>query len=105
MLTGKQKHFLRSRAMTMKPLVNVGKNGLSDHLVQSVADAVESRELVKVSLLQTSDYGPKEVGAYLQQALPGLEIAQTIGRMVVVYKVAANADNRHLSEQVDELGR
>ncbi|WP_263849802.1 YhbY family RNA-binding protein [Lacticaseibacillus pantheris] len=41
----------------MKPLVNVGKNGLSDHLVQSVADAVESRELVKVSLLQTSDTG------------------------------------------------
>ncbi|WP_263849803.1 hypothetical protein [Lacticaseibacillus pantheris] len=41
----------------------------------------------------------------MQQALPGLEIAQTIGRMVVVYKVAANADNRHLSEQVDELGR
>ncbi len=62
MLTGKQKHFLRSRAMTMKPLVNVGKNGLTDQLVQSVAAAVEARELVKISLLQTAEYGPKTWG-------------------------------------------
>ncbi|MCI1917487.1 MAG: YhbY family RNA-binding protein, partial [Lactobacillus sp.] len=52
MLTGKQKRFLRSRANTMRPLVSLGKNGLSDQFVDGVAKALEARELVKISLLQ-----------------------------------------------------
>ncbi len=103
MLTGKQKRLLRSRAMTERPLINFGKNGLTETFVRGVADAVEAREMVKISLLPAADETPKEVGAYLEDAIPGLEVAQTIGHSLVVFKEADNEDNRNLSKQVAAL--
>jgi len=103
MLTGKQKRFLRSRGMTMKPLINLGKNGMSATFVSGVADAIESRELIKISLLQAAEETPKTVGAYLSQEIPGLEVAQTIGRTVLVYKQAVDKDNRRISLDIAKL--
>ncbi|WP_127848722.1 YhbY family RNA-binding protein [Lacticaseibacillus hulanensis] len=105
MLTGKQKRLLRSIAMTQKALINFGKNGLSDTFVRGVADALEAREMVKISLLPSAEETAKEVGAYLEDAIPGLEVAQTIGHSLVVYKEASNEDNRKLSKQVAALAK
>ncbi|WP_155286748.1 YhbY family RNA-binding protein [Lacticaseibacillus zhaodongensis] len=103
MLTGKQKRLLRSRGMTLRPLINLGKNGLSATFVQGVADALEARELVKISLLPAAEETPAEVGAYLSANIAGLDVAQTIGRTLLVYKQAEKKANRHLSEQVTAL--
>lgn len=105
MLTGKQKRFLRSRANTMKPLVALGKNGLSDQFVDGVAKALEARELVKISLLQTAEETPAEVGAFLARTISGAQVAQTIGRTVLLYRKAANEDHRKLSLEVEKLTR
>lgn len=103
MLTGKQKRHLRSLAMTQKPLINVGKNGLSESFVAGVKDAIEAREMLKISLLPMAEETPKTVGEYLQQQIPGLEVAQTIGRSLVVYKQAEDKDNRHISKDLAKL--
>lgn len=103
MLTGKQKRLLRSQGMTLRPLINLGKNGLTGTFVQGVADALEARELVKISLLPATEETPQDVGDYLQKSIDGLEVAQTIGRTVLVYKQADKKANRHLSQQVAAL--
>ncbi|MCI1985792.1 MAG: YhbY family RNA-binding protein [Lactobacillus sp.] len=103
MLTGKQKRYLRSQAMTMKPLINLGKNGLTATFIKGVAAAVEARELVKISLLPATEETPKAVGAALAEAIPGLEVAQTIGRMVVVYRRAFDPENRQISAIIAKL--
>ncbi|WP_203632504.1 MULTISPECIES: ribosome assembly RNA-binding protein YhbY [Lacticaseibacillus] len=104
MLTGKQKRFLRSRANTMRPLVSLGKNGLSDQFVDGVAKALEARELVKISLLQTAEETPAQVGAFLARTIPGAQVAQTIGRTVLMYRKASKEDHQKLSLEVAKLG-
>ncbi|KRO18525.1 YhbY family RNA-binding protein [Lacticaseibacillus saniviri] len=103
MLTGKQKRFLRSQGMTMKPLINVGKNGMSESFSDGVLKAIETRELIKISLLQAAETTPKEVGAYLADAIDGLEVAQTIGRTLLVYRKATDPDNRDISTKIAKL--
>lgn len=103
MLTGKQKRFLRAQGNTLKPLVILGKNGLTETFVASVAAAIEAHELVKITLLPTVEEEPKAVGAYLVEAIGGLQVAQTIGHTVLVYKPAFKPDNRHLSLEVNKL--
>ena len=51
-LTSKQRAFLKSEAHTLKPIVQIGKNGLNDHIKTSVRNALDARELIKVTLLQ-----------------------------------------------------
>jgi len=46
-LTSKQRAFLKSEAHTLKPIVQIGKNGLNDHIKTSVRNALDARELLK----------------------------------------------------------
>lgn len=51
MLTSKQRAFLKSEAHSLKPIVQIGKNGLNDQIKTSVRNALDARELIKVTLL------------------------------------------------------
>lgn len=50
MLTSKQRAFLKSEAHSMKPIIQIGKNGLNDQIKTSVRNALDARELIKVTL-------------------------------------------------------
>ena len=50
-MTSKQRSHLKSLAATMKPIAQVGKEGVSDNLIASLSDALEARELIKINLL------------------------------------------------------
>ena len=64
--------------MTTKPLINVGKNGLGDTFVAGVKDALEARELVKISLLPAADDTPQEVADTLQAAIQGVRSPKSL---------------------------
>lgn len=105
MLSGKQKRLLRSKAMTQRALINMGKGGLTHNFVQGVYDALEAREMVKIALLPAALESPKEVGNYLQNEIPELEVAQTIGRTLVVYMPSSKEANQKLSKQIAALAK
>lgn len=85
MLTGKQKRYLRSEAHHLDPIFQVGKGGVNDHLIKSIQEALEARELIKVSILQNHmDDKDETATAIAEQA--GAELVQVIGRTVVLYK-------------------
>ncbi|MEX2103899.1 MAG: ribosome assembly RNA-binding protein YhbY [Bacilli bacterium] len=85
MLTGKQKRHLRALAHHENPIFQVGKGGVNDQLIQHVVDAIEKRELLKISILNTCDQ-PKEEVAKLISDGAHAELVQIIGKTVVVYK-------------------
>ncbi|MFB9325532.1 MULTISPECIES: ribosome assembly RNA-binding protein YhbY [Paenibacillus] len=85
MLTGKQKRFLRSQAHHLNPIFQVGKGGANDNLVRHVVEAIEVRELIKVSVLNNSTEDPKEVGQWIADEA-GAELVQVIGKTIVLYK-------------------
>ncbi|NGZ73763.1 ribosome assembly RNA-binding protein YhbY [Saccharibacillus alkalitolerans] len=85
MLTGKQKRYLRSQAHHLNPIFQIGKGGINEQLVRHVNEAIEMRELLKVSVLNNCDEEPKELGPELAEAAEA-ELVQVIGRTIILYK-------------------
>ena len=85
MLTGKQKRYLRSLANGIKPVVIIGKDGLSDNLFNSIDDAFNTRELIKVEKLKTSEIEMNEAAIEICSNCH-CELVQTIGKTLVLYK-------------------
>ncbi|MGM0844165.1 MAG: ribosome assembly RNA-binding protein YhbY [Bacillota bacterium] len=85
MLTGKQKRFLRSEAHHLNPIFQVGKGGVNENMNKQISEALEVRELIKVSILQNCDEDKNTVGEELA-AGTGAKIVQIIGNTIILYK-------------------
>lgn len=85
MLTGKQKRFLRSEAHHLTPIFQVGKGGVNENLIKQIEEALEVRELIKVSMLDTCSEDKHGVAQRLAEGSDA-ELVQLIGRTVVLYK-------------------
>lgn len=84
-LTGKQRRFLRAEAHGLEPTVMIGKEGLSETVLEAVREALLAHELIKVRVLDTAPLERKEVA----EQLPGLvkaELAGLTGRVLILYK-------------------
>jgi RNA-binding protein len=84
-LTGKQRHHLRSLAHHLDPVVHVGHEGISPAVLSQIDEALAAHELIKVRISSDSPDG-REEAAELISAGTKSEIAQTIGRIVVVFR-------------------
>ncbi len=100
-LSGKQKRYLRSLAVNIRPIVQIGKSGVSNEILTSIRHAADARELIKVNILQNSDETAKDVAAMIDEM--GLNVVQIIGRNVVVFKVSDRKENRKISEDVKKV--
>ncbi|AHK49918.1 RNA-binding protein [Bacillus velezensis TrigoCor1448] len=85
MLTGKQKRFLRSKAHHLTPIFQVGKGGVNENMVKQIAEALEARELIKVSVLQNCEDDKDDVAEALVKGSRS-QLVQTIGNTIVLYK-------------------
>lgn len=85
MLTGKQKRFLRALAVNEHAIFQIGKDGLSDNLYNSIKEALKVRELVKISVLKTCELDIQEVIVDIL-ANTNAELVQKIGKTIVIYK-------------------
>lgn len=85
-LTPRQRAVLRSLAQSIKPVLQVGKDGVTDALVGSVESALNNRELLKLKVLETSPVGAQEVADELIPRVPDAQFVQVIGRTVVMYR-------------------
>ena len=63
MLTGKQKRYLRREAHHLSPIFQVGKGGVNENMVKQISEALEARELIKVSVLQKAWIASGHAGA------------------------------------------
>ncbi|REB09959.1 ribosome assembly RNA-binding protein YhbY [Sporosarcina sp. BI001-red] len=85
MLTSKQKSYLRSEAHHLQPIFQIGKSGLTDAIIKQIEEALEARELIKISVLQNCEQDKEEIADNLGQQA-GLEVVQIIGKTIVIYK-------------------
>ncbi|NWQ40103.1 ribosome assembly RNA-binding protein YhbY [Bacillus sp. EB106-08-02-XG196] len=85
MLTGKQKRYLRSKAHHLDPIFQVGKGGVNENMVKQVSEALEARELFKISVLQNCEEDKNVVAEQLAEGT-GANIVQIIGNTIVLYK-------------------
>ncbi|MFL0251210.1 ribosome assembly RNA-binding protein YhbY [Clostridium neuense] len=85
MLTGKQRAFLRSMANTINPIFQLGKNGIDETFLKQIDDALEARELIKINILENSEFTPREASDVICGKLNS-EGIQAIGRKLVLYR-------------------
>ena len=85
MLNGKQRRYLRALGHHRDPVVQVGKDGISEGLVSALDVALETHELIKVKLGETAGSDRRALGAAVAEAAGG-ELVQVLGRTVLVYR-------------------
>lgn len=85
MLTGKQKRYLRSLAVNTPAIFQVGKNGIEENMLISIKQALEARELIKISVLKSCS-APLEEIILDTLAYTRAELVQKIGKTFVIYK-------------------
>ena len=78
----KQRAFLKSIAMTTDPIFQIGKSSLTPELTDAVGEALDKRELVKISVLQNCMDDPKEMAQILADRTHS-EVVQVIGKKIV----------------------
>ena len=86
MITTKQRAYLRSLANGIPAILQVGKEGVTEALIRNVDEALDAREIVKVSVLETSPVSSKEAIELVMNGIKDCEAVQVIGRKFVVYK-------------------
>lgn len=85
-LTSKQRAELRRHAHSLKPVIIVGNDGVTDAVVQSVREAFNTRELLKVKALESAPAPIREIANAIADGLGDAETVQTIGRTAVLYR-------------------
>lgn len=93
MLTTKEKVYLRSLAQKIKPVCQIGKDGLSDNLMETVLAYLKKHELMKISILQNSLVEAEDCMEFFGSE--GIEFVQSIGRQIVLYK-ESDEDIEHI---------
>ena len=101
-LRGKQKRFLRSQAHHLQPIFQIGKGGINSAMIVQIEEALEKRELIKVSLLQNTDEIAEEAAQVLEKEID-CEIVQIIGRVIVLYKPSTKEKYQRLSKEVKAI--
>lgn len=84
-MKGKEKRQLRALASTMPAVVLIGKDGLTDAVIDSARAAITARELIKVHILNNSGLSIQDTMEDLADML-GVELVQVIGHYGVLFK-------------------
>ena len=85
MLNSKQRATLRSMANGIDTIMQVGKDGVTDNLINTINDALEARELIKLKVLDNSAETPRSAAEALAQAT-GADVVCTVGTKFVLYR-------------------
>ena len=82
-MTTKQRAYLKSLAMKIEPIFQIGKS--SPGLTEAVSEALEARELIKISVLNNCGDDPRELAEIIAGRTRS-QVVQVIGKKIVLYR-------------------
>ena len=94
-MTSKQRAYLKSLASNIDAIFQVGKGGIEENFIKQIDSALEARELIKITVLETHEQTAKETGAELAEKLKA-EFVCAIGRKVVLYRRSKKQNVNHI---------
>lgn len=86
-MTSKQRAYLKSLAMNIEPIFQMGKSSLTPEFTKAVDEALAARELIKISVLQNCADDPHELASVLSERTRS-QVVQVIGKKIVLYREA-----------------
>lgn len=94
-MTSKQRSYLKGLAMNIDPIFQIGKSSLTPEITNAIAEALEARELIKVTILKNCLDDGNSIASVLSERTHS-EVVQVIGRKVVLYKQAKDEAKRKI---------
>ena len=94
-MTSKQRSYLKGLAMTMDPIFQIGKSSVTPELTAAIAEALEARELIKITVLKNCLDDGRSI-AEVQAERTRSEVVQVIGKKIVLYKPAKDEAKRKI---------
>lgn len=98
-MDSKTRAKLRAEASKLEPVAIVGKGGLSDNIIAAINDALEARELVKLTVLKNSEDSAKELSEELAEKTRS-EVMTVIGSKIVLYRKSHKDGIKHVLDPV-----
>ncbi len=95
MITTKQRAYLRGLGNALDPVMQIGKDGISENVLTGVNLLLEARELVKIKVLKNCDMEAKEMANLIAEKLRA-EVVQVIGNIMILYKKSTRKDFKHI---------
>jgi RNA-binding protein len=86
MLTSKQRQLLKAEAHHLKPVLHVGKSGVTDALAQELDAMLDNLELIKIKLNSSAHEDESSVLAAMHEKIQGLEHVWTIGHTLLLFR-------------------
>ena len=102
MLNSKQRAKLKSIAVNIDTLYQMGKNDIDEDYIIQINNALDAKEIIKIKVLDNALYMPNEAGQILAEATDS-EVVQTIGSKVVLYRKSGKKEKRELSVVIESI--
>ncbi len=93
-MTSKQRAYLRGQANTLEAIFQIGKTGLTKNLLIQLSDALEARELIKISVLETAPGTAKSLAIDIANSID-TEVIQVIGNKITLFR-QKKKDSRYI---------
>ncbi len=84
-MNSRQRAYLKSLAMTMDPIMQIGKASLTPEITGAADEALEARELIKIHVLKNCMDDPRAIAATLAERTHS-QVVQVIGKRIVLYR-------------------
>jgi len=94
-MTSKQRAYLRGLAMSMDAVYQIGKSSLTPDITKGVDEVLETRELIKISILKSCTDDPHELADMISERTRS-EVVQVIGKKIVLYRQNKDASKRKI---------
>lgn len=88
-MTSKQRAYLRGLAQNLDPIFQIGKSGITDSLISDLSDALEARELIKITFLDTIPDNKTTIANEIAEKTNS-QIVQIVGKKLTLYKESVN---------------
>lgn len=95
MITTKQRAMLRSLANVLEPVMQIGKESISENGLQQINGLLEARELIKIKVLKNCDSSAKQIAKEIS-VFTKCEVIQVIGSKIVLYRFSTKKDIKHI---------
>lgn len=103
-MTSKERAQLKAQAINLDSIFQIGKSSLTPQFTEAIKAALDSRELIKVSVLKNCGDDPRQLADTIAERT-GSHVVQVIGKKIVLYKLNPEKERKRQQKGKMDSGK